>query len=56
MTFPYIRLAQKNITKFKGRNITQFLIFEWIYVIRQMALLDDAKFAPLANPSNGAGL
>jgi hypothetical protein len=30
MTFPSIRLAQKKITKFKGRNITQYLIFEWL--------------------------
>jgi hypothetical protein len=30
MTFPEIRLSQNNITKFKGSNITQYLIFEWL--------------------------
>jgi hypothetical protein len=33
-TFPLIRLAQNSITNFKRRNITQYLIFEGLDIIR----------------------
>jgi hypothetical protein len=56
MMFPQIRLAQNNITNFKGRNITQYLIFEWLDVIRQATLLADSKIASLAEPSDGVGM
>jgi hypothetical protein len=56
MTFPQIRLAQKNITNFERRNITQYLIFEGLDVVRQSTRLADAEIASLAEPSNGVGL
>jgi hypothetical protein len=46
-------LAQKNITKFKGGDITQYLIFEGLDAIEQATLLADAKIAPLVEPSDG---
>jgi hypothetical protein len=49
-------LAQKNITNFKRRNITQYLIFEGLDAIWQSTLLADAKITSLVKPSNGVGL
>jgi hypothetical protein len=34
MMFPEIRLAQKNITNFERGNITQYLVFEGLDVVR----------------------
>jgi hypothetical protein len=45
-------LAQKNITNFKGGDITQYLIFEGLDDIGQVALSADVKIAPLAGPSD----
>jgi hypothetical protein len=56
MTFPQIRLAQNNMTNFKGRNITQYLIFEWLDVVRQETVLADTKIDSLTKPSDGVGL
>jgi hypothetical protein len=49
-------LAQKNITNFKGINITQYLIFEWLDVVLKVTLLADATIASLMEPSDGVGL
>jgi hypothetical protein len=56
MMFPKIRLAQKNITNFKGGDITQYLIFEGLDVVGKETLLDDAEIDPSAEPSNGVQL
>jgi hypothetical protein len=56
MMFPYIRLAQKNVTNFERSNITEYLTFERLDVVRQSTLLADAEIASLAEPSNGVGL
>jgi hypothetical protein len=49
-------MVQKNITNFKGRNITQYLIFEWLDIVQQATLLADVKIASLIEPFDGAGL
>jgi hypothetical protein len=49
-------LAQKNITNFKGGNITQYLIFEGLNAVVQETLLADAEIAPLVEPSDGVWL
>ena len=49
-------LAEKNITNFERRNITQYLVFEGLDVVRQSTLLANAEIASLAEPSNGVGL
>jgi hypothetical protein len=53
MMFPEIRLAQKNITNFKGGDVTQYLIFEGLDAIGQATLLADVEISPLAEPSDG---
>jgi hypothetical protein len=49
-------LAQKNITNFERRKITQYIIFEGLDVVRKLTLLDDMEIASLVEPSNGVGL
>jgi hypothetical protein len=49
-------LSQKNITNFKGSNITQYLIFEWFDAIQNATLLADVKITSLTEPSDGVGL
>jgi hypothetical protein len=56
MTFLEIRLAQNKITNFERRNITKYLVFEGLDVVREATLLADMRIASLAEPSNGVGL
>jgi hypothetical protein len=56
MSLPKIWLSSKNIKKFKGRNITQYLIFERLDVVGKMTLLVDTKISSLAKPADGVGL
>jgi hypothetical protein len=56
MSLPKIWLAYKNITKFKGRNITQYIVFEGLDVVGKTTLLADAEISSLAKPANGVGL
>jgi hypothetical protein len=46
----------KNITNFKGGNITQYLIFEGFDVIVQVTLLADVDVSSLAEPTDGVWL
>jgi hypothetical protein len=49
-------VAQKKITNFERINITQYLDFEGLDVIRQLTLFSDADISSLVEPSNGVGL
>jgi hypothetical protein len=49
-------LSKNNIKNFKGRNITQYLIFEGLDVVGKTTLLAETKIASLAEPSYGVGL
>jgi hypothetical protein len=46
----------KNITNFKGGNITQYLIFEGFDVVVQVTLLADVDVSSLAEPTDGVWL
>jgi hypothetical protein len=48
MTLTQIWLSEKNITNFKGINITKYLIFERLDVVGQMTLLVDMEISSLA--------
>ncbi len=56
MMLPLVWLVQQNITKFKGSNITQYLIHEGLDDVGHVSLLDDTKISPLVDPSDGVWL
>jgi hypothetical protein len=44
------------MTNFKGRNITQYLIYEILDAIGQTKLLADTEISSLTKPTDGVGL
>jgi hypothetical protein len=56
MSFPKIWLAQNNMKKFKGGNITQYLILEGLDAVGKTKLLADPEVSSLVETPYGVGM